>query len=101
MVQYFPDLGLALALSAGMGIGGECSGPSTGPAANPPDRYPERGTAWHESTRLSSRSWDFWPRRPLGYDIKKEVEERLSHFWSESYGHIYPMLRRLHDRDLW
>lgn len=35
-----------------------------------------------------------------GYDIKKEVEERLSHFWSESYGHIYPMLHRLHDRDL-
>lgn len=35
-----------------------------------------------------------------GYDIKKEVEERLGHFWSESYGHIYPMLRRLHDRDL-
>ncbi len=34
-----------------------------------------------------------------GYDIKKEVEERLSHFWSESYGHIYPMLRRLHDSD--
>jgi PadR family transcriptional regulator, regulatory protein AphA len=35
-----------------------------------------------------------------GYDIKKEVEERLGHFWSESYGHIYPMLRRLHTRDL-
>jgi PadR family transcriptional regulator, regulatory protein AphA len=35
-----------------------------------------------------------------GYDIKKEVEERLSHFWSESYGHIYPMLKRLHERDL-
>jgi PadR family transcriptional regulator, regulatory protein AphA len=35
-----------------------------------------------------------------GYDIKKEVEERLGHFWSESYGHIYPMLRRLHQRDL-
>jgi PadR family transcriptional regulator, regulatory protein AphA len=35
-----------------------------------------------------------------GYDIKKEVEERLSHFWSESYGHIYPMLRRLHARGL-
>lgn len=30
-----------------------------------------------------------------GYDIKKEVEERLAHFWSQSYGHIYPMLRRL------
>lgn len=35
-----------------------------------------------------------------GYDIKKEVETRLGHFWSESYGHIYPMLRRLHERDL-
>jgi PadR family transcriptional regulator, regulatory protein AphA len=35
-----------------------------------------------------------------GYDIKKEVEERLSHFWSESFGHIYPMLRRLHERGL-
>jgi DNA-binding PadR family transcriptional regulator len=35
-----------------------------------------------------------------GYDIKKEVEGRLGHFWSESYGHIYPMLRRLHSRGL-
>jgi PadR family transcriptional regulator, regulatory protein AphA len=35
-----------------------------------------------------------------GYDIKKEVEERLGHFWSESFGHIYPMLRRLHERGL-
>ncbi len=35
-----------------------------------------------------------------GYDIKKEVEERLSHFWSESFGHIYPMLRRLRKREL-
>lgn len=35
-----------------------------------------------------------------GYDIKKEVEGRLSHFWSESFGHIYPMLRRLHARGL-
>jgi PadR family transcriptional regulator, regulatory protein AphA len=35
-----------------------------------------------------------------GYDIKKEVEERLSHFWSESYGHVYPMLHRLHEREL-
>ncbi len=35
-----------------------------------------------------------------GYDIKREVEERLSHFWSESYGHIYPMLRRLHEKGL-
>jgi DNA-binding PadR family transcriptional regulator len=35
-----------------------------------------------------------------GYDIKKEVEERLAHFWTESYGHIYPMLRRLRARRL-
>jgi PadR family transcriptional regulator, regulatory protein AphA len=35
-----------------------------------------------------------------GYDIKKLVEERLSHFWSESFGHLYPMLRRLHQRGL-
>lgn len=35
-----------------------------------------------------------------GYDIKKEVEERLAHFWSESYGHIYPMLARLRRRRL-
>jgi PadR family transcriptional regulator, regulatory protein AphA len=35
-----------------------------------------------------------------GYDIKGEVETRLAHFWSESFGHIYPMLRRLHERGL-
>lgn len=35
-----------------------------------------------------------------GYDIKKEVEGRLGHFWSESYGHLYPMLHRLHGRGL-
>jgi PadR family transcriptional regulator, regulatory protein AphA len=35
-----------------------------------------------------------------GYDIKQVVEERLGHFWSESFGHLYPMLRRLHERGL-
>lgn len=35
-----------------------------------------------------------------GYDIKKEVGERLGHFWSESFGHIYPMLRRLRTKRL-
>ena len=30
-----------------------------------------------------------------GYDIKKGVEETISNFWSESYGQIYPMLKRL------
>lgn len=35
-----------------------------------------------------------------GYDIRKEVQETLSHFWHESVGHIYPMLRRLHGKGL-
>ena len=30
-----------------------------------------------------------------GYDIKKEVETSISNFWSESYGQIYPVLRKL------
>src|SRR5205807_8447317 len=30
-----------------------------------------------------------------GYDIRREIEESLSFFWSESYGQIYPALKRL------
>lgn len=30
-----------------------------------------------------------------GYDIRRNLEESLSHFWSESYGQIYPALKRL------
>jgi PadR family transcriptional regulator, regulatory protein AphA len=30
-----------------------------------------------------------------GYDIKKVIEGSIAHFWSESYGQIYPILRRL------
>lgn len=33
-----------------------------------------------------------------GYDIKKMVEETIAHFWNESFGHIYPVLKRLHER---
>ncbi len=34
--------------------------------------------------------------RPMsGYDIKKAVEESISNFWNESYGQIYPILKRL------
>jgi DNA-binding PadR family transcriptional regulator len=34
--------------------------------------------------------------RPMsGYDIKKLVEIGLSHFWSESYGALYPTLNQL------
>jgi DNA-binding PadR family transcriptional regulator len=30
-----------------------------------------------------------------GYDIRRNLEESLSYFWSESYGQIYPALRKL------
>lgn len=30
-----------------------------------------------------------------GYDIRKHFNESVSHFWSESYGQIYPALRKL------
>jgi DNA-binding PadR family transcriptional regulator len=30
-----------------------------------------------------------------GYDIRKTVEASIAHFWNESYGQIYPMLKGL------
>lgn len=33
-----------------------------------------------------------------GYDIKKMADEALGHCWNESFGHIYPILRRLEER---
>lgn len=30
-----------------------------------------------------------------GYDLKQFVDESVRHFWAESFGQIYPMLRRL------
>ena len=30
-----------------------------------------------------------------GYDVKKRIEGSIAHFWSESYGQIYPALRAL------
>jgi len=30
-----------------------------------------------------------------GYDIKKRFEESLSYFWNESYGQIYPILKKI------
>jgi len=30
-----------------------------------------------------------------GYDIKKKFEKITSNFWNESYGQIYPILKRL------
>lgn len=35
-----------------------------------------------------------------GYDIRKEVEQLLGHFWHESYGQIYPVLHRLQEEGL-
>jgi PadR family transcriptional regulator AphA len=30
-----------------------------------------------------------------GYEIKQVVEKTISHFWKESYGHLYPTINRL------
>lgn len=35
-----------------------------------------------------------------GYDIKKALEGSASNFWAESYGQIYPILRRLEEDGL-
>ena len=35
-----------------------------------------------------------------GYDIKKGIERSIGHFWHESYGQIYPILRTLVQDDL-
>jgi PadR family transcriptional regulator AphA len=35
-------------------------------------------------------------QKPLsGYDIKQVIEGTISHFWSESYGQIYPVLKQM------
>lgn len=35
-----------------------------------------------------------------GYDINKFIKEHLSFFWKESFGQIYPTLKRLKDNSL-
>jgi DNA-binding PadR family transcriptional regulator len=35
-----------------------------------------------------------------GYDLKKRIEGSIAHFWNESYGQIYPILRHLAGRGL-
>jgi PadR family transcriptional regulator AphA len=35
-----------------------------------------------------------------GYDLKKAIASSTAHFWSESYGNIYPRLRDLLDEEL-
>ncbi len=34
-------------------------------------------------------------RAMSGYDIRKFVKENIGYFWKESYGQIYPMLKRM------
>src|SRR6266849_2307620 len=39
--------------------------------------------------------------RPMsGYDIRKTVQESIQYFWSESYGQIYPALKRMETQRL-
>lgn len=35
-----------------------------------------------------------------GYDVKRDLEETVGHFWNESFGQIYPILRNLVDQGL-
>jgi PadR family transcriptional regulator AphA len=35
-----------------------------------------------------------------GYDVRRIYARSLGNFWSESYGHIYPILRRLEEEGL-
>ena len=35
-----------------------------------------------------------------GYDLKRDFEQRVQHFWSESLGQIYPTLHRLRKQHL-
>jgi PadR family transcriptional regulator, regulatory protein AphA len=35
-----------------------------------------------------------------GYDIKKLTDFSLGYFWSENYGHIYPILKKLEEEGL-
>lgn len=39
--------------------------------------------------------------RPMsGYDIRQFFAKSVSHFWDESYGQIYPILKGLHSEGL-
>ncbi|PYN61954.1 MAG: PadR family transcriptional regulator [Candidatus Rokuibacteriota bacterium] len=46
-------------------------------------------TSWHAILGVLS----FCPMS--GYDVKKLIERSIAHFWNESYGQIYPILKRL------
>lgn len=48
----------------------------------------------NQTTNLILGMLSIEPNRS-GYDIRKAVESSVSHFWRESYGQIYPTLKRL------
>jgi len=35
-----------------------------------------------------------------GYEMKKRFDSSIAHFWTENYGHIYPVLKRLESEGL-
>jgi PadR family transcriptional regulator AphA len=35
-----------------------------------------------------------------GYDLKKFTDRSISFFWSENYGHIYPVLKKMEEQKL-
>lgn len=39
-------------------------------------------------------------RSCTGYSIRKQITEKIFHFWHESYGQIYPTLKQLHAEGL-
>ena len=50
--------------------------------------------ARHSRTEKAILGFLTW--RPMsGYDIKQAVDGSIGHFWNESYGQIYPILKRL------
>ncbi|MBL8953409.1 MAG: PadR family transcriptional regulator [Myxococcaceae bacterium] len=50
--------------------------------------------ARHNTTRFAVLGALAW--QPMsGYDIKKALDRSVSHFWSENFGHLYPVLRQL------
>lgn len=52
-------------------------------------------------SRTSYAILGFLTRGPLsGYDLKQEIEESTGNFWQESYGQIYPILKKLTDEGL-
>ena len=35
-----------------------------------------------------------------GYEMKGFIDESLNYFWQENYGHIYPVLKKLEEKEL-